>query len=131
MNKAILVGRLTSEPEVRYSQGENATAIARFTLAVDRKYKKEGQQDADFISCVEFGKMAEFAQKYLHKGMKIAVEGRLQTGSYEKDGQKHYTTDLVIESQEFCEKKSDGNAAPSNDGFMDLPDSIDDQVPFV
>lgn len=102
MNKVILIGRLVAKPEVNSS---GSTAIANYRLAVDRQFKKEGQPEADFFNCVAFGKSADFAGKYLHKGMKIAVEGRIQTGSYEKDGVKHYTTDIVVERQEFCEKR--------------------------
>ena len=148
MNKVILMGRLTRDPEVRYSQSANgSTAIARYTLAVPRKFKREGEADCDFINCVAFGKSGEFADMYLHKGMKILVEGHWQTGSYiNKDGQKVYTNDCVIESCEFAESKnsSSGNAAsdlqtgarpqPSNaigDGFMNIPDGIDDEgLPF-
>ena len=111
MNKVILIGRLTRDPEVRYSAGENATAIARYTLAVDRKYKQEGQQNADFIQCIAFGRSAEFAEKYFRKGMKIAITGRIQTGNYtNKEGQKVYTTDVVIEEQEFAESKNASGA---------------------
>ena len=114
MNKVILMGRLTRDPEVRYSQGEQATAIARYTLAVDRRFKRDGDQTADFIGCVAFGKSAEFAERYLHKGTKIVATGRIQTGSYvNKDGVKVYTTDVVVEDQEFAESK---NSAASNDG---------------
>lgn len=129
MNKVILIGRLTREPEVRYSQGENASAVARYTLAVDRRFKREGDATADFISCVCFGKLAEVAEKYLHQGVKIAVTGRIQTGSYtNKDGVKVYTTDVVVEEQEFAEsKKSQGygmsGEAPAGDG-------IDEELPF-
>jgi single-strand DNA-binding protein len=133
MNKWIGTGRLCGEPEVRYSQGENAMAIARYRLAVDRRFKKDNEQTADFISCVAFGKAAEFAEKYLHKGMKIAVTGRIQTGSYEKDGQKVYTTEIVVEDQEFCESKgsSESQAAQaSDDGFMNIPDNVADELPF-
>lgn len=106
MNRFIGIGRLTREPEVRYTTGENQTAVARYTLAVDRTYKRDGEQTADFISCVAFGKQGEFAEKYLHKGMKIAVEGRIQTGSYDgKDGKKVYTTDIIVERHEFCESR--------------------------
>lgn len=136
MNKVILIGRLTKEPEVRYA-GE--TAVARYTLAVDRRFKKDGEQSADFIGCVAFGKAAEFAEKYLQKGTKIAVTGRIQTGSYtNKDGQKVYTTDVIIEEQEFCESKSSntGNIAPTgsatptgNEDFMSIPDDMED-LPF-
>lgn len=108
MNKVILVGRLTRDPEIRYTSGQNQTAVGRYTLAVDRRYKKEGdEQTADFINCVTFGRGAEFAEKYLHQGTKIAVVGRIQTGSYtNKDGQRVYTTDVVAEEQEFAESKA-------------------------
>ena len=142
MNKVILLGRLTRDPEVRYSQGENATCIARFTLAVDRRYKKEGdQQTADFISCVAFGKNGEFFEKYGRKGTKFAITGRIQTGSYtNKDGVKVYTTDVVVEEQEFAESKGSGDASQqattpppvsdAGDGFMNIPDGIDEELPF-
>lgn len=133
MNKVILIGRLTRDPEVRYSQGENTMAIARYSLAVDRAGAKDGQPTADFINCVAFGKNGEFAEKYLHKGMKIAVEGRIQTGSYtNKDGQKVYTTDIVVEHHEFCESKGTGapaDSAPSEWTSM-VPDNIEEQIPF-
>ena len=135
MNKVIEIGRLTRDPEIRYSQGENTTCVARYTLAVDRKFKQEGQPNADFINCIAFGKLGEFAEKYLHKGVKIAVVGRIQTGSYtNKDGQKVYTTDVVVEEQEFCESKSQSNSqpqpAPSVDmGFMNI-DTDMDSLPF-
>ena len=107
MNKVILMGRLTRDPDVRYSAGENALAIARYTLAVDRRFKRDGEASADFISCVAFGRSAEFAEKYLRQGTKIAVSGRIQTGSYtNRDGQKVYTTEVVVEDQEFAESKS-------------------------
>lgn len=107
MNKVILMGRLTRDPEVRYSQGENATAVARFTLAVDRRIKRDNEASVDYINCVSFGRSAEFAEKYFHKGTKIAIAGRIQTGSYtNKDGQKVYTTDIVIEEQDFAESKA-------------------------
>ena len=137
MNKVILIGRLCDNPEVRYSSGENHTCIARYRLAVNRRFKREGEQEADFISCVAFGKNGEFAEKYLFKGMRIAVVGRIQTGSYEKEGTRHYTTDIVIEEHEFCESKgsgsgSNGAAAPSPDepGFINIPDGIDEELPF-
>ncbi len=144
MNKVILMGRLTRDPEVRYSQGENATAVARYSLAVDRKYKRDGEPSADFINCVAFGKAGEFAEKYLHQGMKIAVTGRIQTGSYtNKDGQKVFTTDIIVEDHEFCESKNNpsnnDNKNASNrpsptssvgDGFMNIPDGIDEELPF-
>ena len=146
MNKVILMGRLTRDPEVRYSQGENSMAIARYTIAVDRRVRRDGdQQTADFINCVAFGRSGEFAEKYFHKGIKTAVTGRIQTGSYtNKDGQRVYTTDVIVEEQEFAESKSasannagaaaaNGNAAGSaiGDGFMNLPDGIDEELPFV
>ena len=136
MNKAILIGRLTRDAEVRYSQGNEPMAIARYTLAVDRKYKREGEQEADFISCVAFGKQGEFVEKYLHKGMKIAVTGRIQTGSYtNKEGAKVYTTEVVVEEHEFCESKQNAdvnNPAPatSSDGFMTIPDGLEGELPF-
>lgn len=143
MNKVILMGRLTKDPEVRYSQGDNSMVIARYSLAVDRRYKRDGdEQTADFINCVAFGKSGEFAEKYLHKGTKIAVVGRIQTGSFtNKDGQRVYTTDVVVEEQEFAESKNSGggtntsntqtnNNAPSADGFMNIPDGIDEELPF-
>lgn len=148
MNKVILMGRLTRDPEVRYSQGDNATAIARFTLAVDRRIKRDNEVSVDYINCVSFGRSAEFAEKYFHKGTKIVIVGRIQTGSYtNKDGQKVYTTDIVIEEQDFAESKAasqqnnSGNAQnasnnqqaqqpkpqTSPDGFM----STDDEgLPF-
>ena len=107
MNKVILMGRLTRDPEVRYSAGENALAVARYTLAVDRRFRRDGEASADFISCVAFGRTAEFAEKYFRQGLKIAVTGRIQTGSYtNRDGQKVYTTDVVVEEQEFAESKA-------------------------
>lgn len=140
------MGRLTRDPEVRYTQGENPMAIARYTLAVDRRFKqKEEENTADFISCVAFGKTGEFAEKYYRKGTKIAVTGRIQTGSYtNKDGVKVYTTDVVVEEQEFAESKNhdNGNNSTSNnnsnsnastyagDGFMNIPDGIDEELPF-
>ena len=148
MNKAILMGRLTRDPEVRYTQGESQMAIARYTLAVDRRFNRSGDENtADFIQCVSFGKAAEFAERYYHKGTKIAVTGRIQTGSYtNKDGVKVYTTEVVVEEQEFAESKnSNGGAseggfggtshqasAPvvATDGFMNIPDGIDEELPF-
>lgn len=137
MNKAILIGRLTADPEIRYTAGDDATAIARYQLAVKRNYAKEGQPNADFIRCVAFGKNAEFTEKYLRKGMKMAVAGRIQTGNYtNRDGQKVYTTDVVVEEQEFAESKAvnearaaDAQAAEGGkDGFMEVPD--DGDMPF-
>lgn len=139
MNKVILMGRLTRDPEVRYSQGDNSMAIARYTLAVDRRFKRDGdEQTADFINCVAFGKSAEFAEKYLKKGTKIVMEGRIQTGSHtNKDGQRVYTTDIMVGSQEFAESKSasSDNAQISKStqdggGFMSVPDAIDEELPF-
>ena len=149
MNKVILMGRLTRDPDVRYSAGENSTAVARYTLAVDRRFRRDGDSaTADFIGCVAFGRSAEFAEKYFRQGLKVIVTGRIQTGSYtNKEGQKVYTTDVVVEDQEFAESKavSDANAgsfrqaAPSpapapaadaGDGFMNIPDGIDEELPF-
>lgn len=138
MNKVILIGRVVRDADIRYSQGASSTCIARYTLAVDRKFKQEGQPTADFINCIAFGKLGEFAEKYLHKGVKIAVVGRIQTGSYtNKDGQKVYTTDVVVEEQEFCESKSNNQQSQSNDrppsstdDFMKIPDGIEDSLPF-
>ena len=137
MNKVFLAGRLTRDPEVRYTQGDKPAAIARYTLAVDRRFKRDGDANADFINCVAFGKAAEFAEKYYKKGIKIIVSGRIQTGSYtNKDGQKVYTTDVVVEEQEFVESKSSsqnnssGHTASGSDGFMNIPDGIDEEVPF-
>lgn len=104
MNKVVLIGRLTNDPEIKTAQ--NGTPVARYRLAVNRAYKKDGQQEADFLNCIAFGKGAEFTQNYLHKGTKIAVEGHIQTGSYDKDGVRHYTTDIVVEQSEFCESKN-------------------------
>lgn len=126
MNKIALIGRLTRDPDVRYSQGGEPMAIARFTLAVDRRTKN---RDADFISCVAFGKNGEFVEKYFHKGMKVAVIGRIQTGSYDsKDGHKVYTTDVICEELDFCESKQKQNA--DADGFMNIPDEIEEELPF-
>ena len=146
MNKVMLMGRLTRDPEVRYSQNtENPLAIARYTLAVDRRFNARGegnQQSADFISIVVFGKGGEFAEKYLHKGTKVVITGRIQTGSYtNKDGQTVYTTEVVAEDQEFAESKSGSGEANANtnapsgpsgaaDGFMNIPDGIDEELPF-
>ena len=145
MNKVILMGRLTRDPEVRYSQGEQATAIARYTLAVDRRFRRDGdQQTADFIGCVAFGRLGEFAERYLRKGTKVVVTGRIQTGSYtNNDGQKVYTTDVVVEECEFAESKSSSGdnsgftpvdrpspSSAAGDGFMNSPDGIDEELPF-
>ena len=149
MNKVILVGRLTRDPEVRYSSGEGAMAIARYSLAVDRRGRRDAggdQSTADFINIVAFGRDGEFAEKYLHKGSRILVEGRIQTGSYtNKEGQKVYTTDVVVERHEFVDSKSsssggdsfvpassgkDSAPADGGDGFMNIPDGIDEELPF-
>ena len=144
MNKVVLVGRLTRDPEVRYSQGNNATAVARYTVAVDRRFKRDGEPTADFIPCVVFGRSAEFAEKYFRQGIKIAITGRIQTGSYtNKDGMKVYTTDVVVDEVYFTGSKAEmsgsapSNSAPSanndaefniDDGFMPMP--ADDDLPF-
>ena len=152
MNKVILMGRLTREPDVRYSQNSDGSmAVARYTLAVDRRRARTNsdgaEQTADFISCVAFGRSAEFAEKYFHQGLKVVVTGRIQTGSYtNKDGQRVYTTDVVVENQEFAESKAASannaggyqQAAPSRpeptqaagDGFMNIPDAIEEELPF-
>lgn len=143
MNKAFLIGRLVRDPEVKYTTGDKPTAVARFTIAVDRKFKRQGDdQTADFISCIAFGKTAEFIQKYFSKGMKIVIEGRLTTGSYEKDGVKHYTTDVTVENVEFAESKGSGSGqigssrpepslAEANGEFVGLGDVSDEELPFV
>ena len=144
MNKVILMGRLTRDAEVRYSQGETQSAIARFNIAVDRRFKRDGDaQTADFISCVAFGKTAEFFERFGRKGTKFVIEGHIQTGSYtNRDGQKVYTTDVVVDNVEFAESKgstgSDGGFVPTNrpspsqadDGFMNIPSGIDEELPF-
>ncbi|CUX21474.1 single-stranded DNA-binding protein [Clostridium sp. C105KSO13] len=146
MNKVVLVGRLTRDPEVRYSQGENATAVARYTVAVDRRFKRDNEPTADFIPCVVFGRSAEFAEKYFRQGMRVSISGRIQTGSYtNKEGVKVYTTEVIVEDQEFAESKAESEAnrgsfnqaAPSptpsvdaGDGFMNIPDGIDEELPF-
>ena len=147
MNKVVLVGRLTRDPEVRYSQGDSATAVARYTLAVDRRFKRDNEPTADFIPCVAFDRAGEFAEKYFHQGTKLVVTGRIQTGSYtNRDGQKVYTTEVIVEDQEFAESKnaasgnSDGGYRPAErpapssaigDGFMNIPDGVEDEgLPF-
>ena len=142
MNKVILMGRLTKNPEIKYAGKENDMAVARYTLAVNRRYKRDGEQEADFISCITFGKSAEFAQKYLHKGMRIVIGGRISTGSYkDKDGKTIYTTDVIVEEHEFAESKATGcgdyqaagRPAPSaaaGDGFISIPNGIEDELPF-
>lgn len=157
MNKAILMGRLTRNPDIRYTQGEKPMCIARYTLAVDRRFKRDGEQEADFISCVAFGRQAEFAEKYLQKGTKIVISGRIQTGSYtNREGARVYTTDIVVEEQDFAESKASAariepeskaataesespkqkeetaaNQPPLQDGFMTIPEGIEDELPFI
>lgn len=151
MNKVVLMGRLTRDPEVRYTQAQEPMCIARYTLAVNRAYKRDGNQEADFISCVAFGKSGEFAEKYLHKGTKIVISGRIQTGSYTRqDGTKVYTTDVVVEQHEFAESKAASGQTSQQgqqqqgqqqtytqgsmvdaDGFMSIPDTDLDELPFV
>lgn len=143
MNKVILVGRLTRDPEVRYTQGENQTAIARYTLAVDRRFKRDGEPTADFINCVVFGKSAEFAEKYFRQGLRVAISGRITTGSYtNKDGIKVYTTEVTVEDQEFAESKAESEAnktsvqqatqtnTTTGGVFMNIPDDIPEELPF-
>lgn len=141
MNKVILIGRLTRDPETRYTEkndSQESMAVTKYTLAVDRKTRAEGQQSADFISCVTFGRDAEFAEKYFRKGTKIAISGRIQTGSYiNKEGKRVYTTDVVVEEQEFAESKkangqqdNDAGYSTAGDGFMNVPDGIDEELPF-
>jgi single-strand DNA-binding protein len=159
MNKVVLMGRLTRNPDVRYSQGERSTCVARYTLAVNRRFKREGEQDADFIGCVAFGRQGEFAEKYLKQGTKVVISGRIQTGSYtNRDGVKVYTTDVVVEEQDFAESKAAASnysgayqqnsyqnpvepqptmtsrPAPSeavSDGFMTIPEGIEEELPFI
>lgn len=142
MNSVVLIGRLVRDVDVRYTSGDSAMCIARYTLAVDRRYKKDAQQTADFIPCVAMGRNGEFAEKYFHKGMKVATSGHIQTGSYtNRDGQKVYTTDVIIDSQEFVESKgasqqnqsqpAQTQSAPQNDDFMSVPDGLDnEELPF-
>lgn len=141
MNKCMLVGRLTRDPEIRYTQGENESCIARFSIAINRRFKNaEGNYDADFINCVAFGKGGEFIEKYFKKGMAIGISGRIQTGNYiNKDGVKVYTTDVVVEEAEFVESKGSNNSSentasalrPTADAFMNIPDGVEDGgLPF-
>lgn len=145
MNKAVLVGRLTRDPEIRYSQGANTMAVGRYTVAVDRRFKRDGEPTADFIPCVVFGKSAEFAEKYFRQGMRVSVSGRIQTGSYtNKDGVKVYTTEVIVEEQEFAESKAESGAAREfalaaaapagntdpGDGFMNIPEGTDVKLPW-
>ena len=137
MNKTVLMGRLTADPQVRYSQGDKATAVARYTVAVDRRFKRDGEPTADFIPCVVFGRSAEFAEKYFRQGMRVSISGRIQTGSYtNKDGVKVYTTEVIVEEQEFAESRAESDASKANqradvgDGFSNIPDGIDEELPF-
>lgn len=153
MNKVILMGRLTRDPEVRYSQGANQTAVARFSIAVDRRFKREGEPDADFFNCTAFGRQAEFIERYLHKGTKIVLSGRIQNDNYtNKDGQMVYSVRVMVDEVEFAESKNAasqnesgfsgygnnngfaGSSAPAasgaGDGFMNIPDGIDEELPF-
>ena len=137
MNKVILMGRLTRDPEVRYSQGERSMAIAKYTLAIDRrKTQQNSDPGADFINCVSFDRAGEFAEKYFRQGLRVLISGHLQTGSYtNKDGQKVYTTDVIVESQEFADSRRDGSGAGSrgskDDDFMNIPDNVEDEgLPF-
>ena len=152
MNKVILMGRLVRDPEIRYSQGENSLAVARYTLAVDRRGRRnqnDGQPTADFIRCVSFGQRAEFAEKYMHQGMRMLVSGSIQTGSYQnKDGQTVYTTEIIVDDQEFADSKGQGGVSSSyskesnspfmggsdslSEGFMSIPDGVEDEgLPFT
>lgn len=132
MNRVILMGRLTKDPDVRNTGDDSSKAVAKYTLAVDRRFKREGEDNADFINCTVFGKGAEFAEKYLSKGIKLVVTGRIQTGSYtNKEGQRVYTTDVIVEEQEFAESKNSSNGqSAGSDGFMNIPDDIGEDVPF-
>ncbi len=142
MNKVILMGRLTRDPEVRYAANSN-TAVCRYSLAVDRRFKRDGEPEADFFNCTVFGKSAEFAEKYFKKGTKILVTGRIQNDNYtNKEGQKVYSTQIMVEEQEFAESKASGNSSgagafesrpnpnAAGDGFMNIPDGMDDELPF-
>ena len=137
MNKVILVGRLTRDPEIRYSQGEDSMAVGRYTIAINRRVKPDQEQTTDFLRCIVFGRSAEFAEKYFRQGMRIAVSGRIQTGSYtNKDGVRVYTTEVVVEEQEFAESKAEAEGRPFHesttdaDGFMNVPDGLDEELPF-
>ena len=152
MNKAILMGRLTCDPDIRYTNGEKPVCVARYTLAVDRRFKRDGEQQADFIPCIAFGRQGEFAQKYFQKGTKIVISGRIQTGSYtNRDGVKVYTTDVIVEEQDFAESKAAAGTPKEepaaqgqppeptakdqppvdNDGFMTIPEGIEEELPFI
>ena len=129
MNRVILIGRLTKDPEMHTTQGDRPISIARYSLAVDRRFKKDGEQNVDFINCVTFGKGAEFVEKFFHKGMRVAVQGRIQINSYEKEGRRIYTTDIVVEDQEFVESKK-REEEKGDDDFMTVPDGIDEELPL-
>ena len=129
MNRVILIGRLTKDPEMHTTQGDRPISIARYSLAVDRRFKKDGEQNVDFINCVTFGKGAEFVERFFHKGMRVAVQGRIQINSYEKEGRRIYTTDIVVEDQEFVESKK-REEEKGDDDFMTVPDGIDEELPF-
>ena len=147
MNKVILMGRLTRNPDIKYTQGQNSICVARYTLAVNRRYHRDGDPDADFINCIAFGKNGEFAEKYLKQGTKIVISGRIQTGSYtNRDGAKVYTTDVVVEEHDFAESKAASSqaanygsapAAPAAssqgmpDGFMTIPEGVEEELPFI
>lgn len=143
MNKVVLVGRLTRDPEIRYPQNSNTAAVGRYTVAVDRKFKRDNEPIADFIPCVVFGRSAEFAEKYFRQGMRVSVSGHIQTGSYtNRNGEKVYTTEVVVEEQEFAESRAESNANRNNiqsqpaypmdeNGFMNIPDGIDEELPFA
>ena len=143
MNKVILIGRLTRDPEIRYSTGANATAVGSFSIAVDRRFKRDGEPDADFFNCTSFGKQAEFVERYFRKGIKVVVVGRVQNDNYtNKEGQKVYSTRIMVDELEFAESKNasgngsenhpSGRPAPATDadGFMNIPDGIDEELPF-
>ena len=133
MNKIILLGRLTRDPEVRYTQGDNSMAIAKFSLAVNRRFKKENEPEADFFNCTAFGKQAEFVEKYLKQGTKILLSGRIQNDNYtNKEGQKVYSIQIMVEEMEFAESKNNSTSEPSqsNDGFMNIPDGLQEELPF-
>ena len=143
MNKVVLVGRLTRDPEVRYSQGDSSTAVARYTLAVDRRFKRDNEPSADFIPCVVFGRSGEFAEKYFRQGMRVSVSGRIQTGSYtNKDGVRVYTTEVIVEEQEFAESRAESEAnrlgqqptkpeeKVDENGFMNISEGLEEELPF-
>lgn len=136
MNKAIMIGRLTRDPDIRYTQGENQTAIARFSLAVDRRWKREGEPDADFFNCTAFGRQAEFVEKYLKQGTKIAITGRVQNDNYtDRNGQKVYSVQIIVEEMEFAESKNaeagqQERPSYTGDGFMAIPEGTEDELPF-